>query len=205
MARAVSGGAAGLLRGSIGNTTYRITRHGQVVQSKPIPPVHNTERAVAAKRGFKAAMHIWKSIRDDHRFFYDALRAATAPLDVTPTQDWTAAYQRLIYDQGWHYPPTWNSQLQCIVQRHTQDIGSIIIHFVPESVRRDDRVAVLNIQDQDAAEPPIELETPTVTTNYEVRVRFTEAPSGGRLICWPISQATNPISYLGGSDIIAYS
>lgn len=87
MATAVPGPLVSDVRGTIGTTTFRVQRGKQVAQGKPVPPVHNTDPAIAAKDRFQRATGLWWPLLRDE--FDVRWRAYSKAQGLPPTAAWT--------------------------------------------------------------------------------------------------------------------
>ena len=190
MAKAVSGGAVGILRGSIGDTTYRWTPWGQVVQSKPVPPTHTTPGAIASKFAFRNAMHLWRLLKSGHPHVVSVFTRAAAAGRQTPTQDWAAAFMSTRYDQRWTWRSTLNNDYEAIVTRFSQTEGNLNVHFQPGSVKPNGGVLAIKISRYDQNAPAVVTHTATVVSGNQINI--ADIPATGATM-W----AFYPADFLG--------
>lgn len=89
MARGEAGPLTLRIQGSVGEVTFRQTRHGLVVQRKPIPTGEPTPAQVQRRAILARAMGSWRSF---DQFLNAAIRARAAALDINPTASWSRWY-----------------------------------------------------------------------------------------------------------------
>lgn len=118
MAKVLNGPLAASLRGSIGNLTFMETKFGQVVQTKPVPPVHTTAPALLTKDRFRISMTEWGKIFPDFR---NRLRLASDDLGKVVTQQWVSSFYTLQRDALWSYPDHFRTNIYVWIENFRID------------------------------------------------------------------------------------
>jgi hypothetical protein len=98
MAKILTGPLASGITGSIGNLTFAQTRFGQVVQSRPVPPVYTSGPGLATKNRFRLAM---RSMTEVYNGIIGDWRAEARKRKQTATHDWVSTWIRLIQTNQW--------------------------------------------------------------------------------------------------------
>lgn len=118
MAKLLNGPLAASLRGSIGNLTFLETKFGQVVQTKPVPPVHTTAPALLTKDRFRTAMAEWRKVSWEMK---PRLRLASDDLQKVATQQWVSSFYTLQRDALWSYPDHYNTDIYVRIENFRED------------------------------------------------------------------------------------
>jgi len=98
MARILEGPLAASISGSVGNLTFERTKFGQIVQTKPVPPVHTSPAALLTKDRFRTAMASWGRLWWNTKI---QLTFGATERKENPQQAWVSAIYRLQQGRPW--------------------------------------------------------------------------------------------------------
>lgn len=101
MARIVLSPLATSISGRQGGVTFRMTRHGPVMQRAQDTPVRLDSASVAVKARFAAAVHAWSVMPAPQQ---DALQALQADAGHGSPGPWTRAWSKYALLGAWDYP-----------------------------------------------------------------------------------------------------
>jgi len=101
-----NGPLAASVHGSIGAVEFRLTRHGQVAQSKTVSKVWNTPAALLTKNRFRNCNLAWLRI---YRQTREMLALAARRARKNATTQWMSSFYRLQQGHPWDYPDTYHS------------------------------------------------------------------------------------------------
>ncbi len=101
MARIVLSPLATSLSGRQGGVTFRMTRHGPVMQKAQDTPAHLDSASVAVKARFAAAVHAWSVMPAD---LQNALQALQADAGHGSPGPWFKAWSKYALLGAWDYP-----------------------------------------------------------------------------------------------------
>ncbi len=124
MAKILNGPLAAGISGSIGNLTFLDTRFGQVVQKKPIGPVHTTPAALATKNRFRQSMIMMRTFGDDFR---GSLKAAASAVNTTQQGLWVGPMIDHISGGDWLFIPRIGGVPPCIIYTITTFLGALVM------------------------------------------------------------------------------
>lgn len=124
MAKILNGPLAAGISGSIGNLTFLDTRFGQVVQKKPIGPVHTTAAALATKNRFRQSMLMMRTFGDDFR---GSLKAAASAVATTQQGMWVGPMINHISGGDWPFNPRIGGVPPLIIRTIGSFLGALLL------------------------------------------------------------------------------
>ena len=125
MAKILNGPLAAGISGSIGNLTFLDTRFGQVVQKKPIGPVHTTPAALATKNRFRQSMLMMRTFGDDFR---GSLEAAASAVNTSQQGLWVGPMIHHIKGADWPFIPRIGGVPPIIILNITTFLGALLMN-----------------------------------------------------------------------------